>query len=130
MLYCEECGVLYEEGRCPVCRKTHGRAPREDDPCFVAEKGQIDADILEDILRQNGIPCLKKSVSGAAIAVYTGRLLETFRVFVNFSQWEEACAIERSFFSAPAQFVEDDESENQGEADELPDEASDAPDKD
>ena len=120
MLYCEECGVLYEEGRCPVCRKAHGRAPKDDDPCFVAEKGQIDADILEDVLRQNGIPCLKKSVSGAAIAVYTGRYLESFRIFVNYAQWEQACEIERDFFSAPAAFIpeEDDFETKEGDDDE------------
>ena len=111
MLYCEQCGVLYEEGRCPICRNAHGRTPKADDPCFVAEKTQIDADILEDVLRQNGIPCLKKSVSGAAIAVYTGRFLESFRVFVNYDQWEQACEIARDFFSAPVEFVQEDEDE-------------------
>lgn len=111
MLYCEGCGVLYEEGRCPVCGKAHGRPPMDDDLCFVAEKGQIDADILEDVLKQNGIPCLKKSVSGAALAVYTGRLLENFRLYVMYPQWEQACEIERSFFSAPGGFVEEESDE-------------------
>ena len=116
MLYCEECGVLYEEDRCPVCRKAHGRPPKDDDPCFVAEKGQIDADILSDVLEQNGIPCMKKSTSGAAMAVLTGRYLETFRIFVNFAQWEQACEIERGFFSDPTGF-ETDEAEEPQEGD-------------
>ena len=118
MLYCEACCVLYEEGRCPVCHSAHGREPRDDDPCFVAEKTQIDADILEDVLRQNGIPCLKKSVSGAAIAVYTGRFLESFRIYVNFAQWEQANAIERDFFSAPAEFIQEDDMQQSEEQEE------------
>ena len=73
----------------------------------------------EDILRQNGIPCLKQSVSGAAIALYTGLYLERFRVLTAYDQWETAREIAEEFFSTEGEFVQEEEME--GEEDEPDD---------
>ena len=120
MLYCETCGFLYREGeKCPLCRKDRGRAPRPEDPCFLAEKGQIESDMLEDVLRQNGVPCMKKSVAGAGIAMFTGLMLESFRLFVPYAELEKAAEIADSLLGAPVE-EEDEEGEEAYEPDDDP----------
>ena len=99
MLYCEGCGLLYDGEKCPWCRRRNGRAPEADDLCFLTERGQIESDMLGDILEQNGIPCLKKSVSGAGIAMYTGLMLESFKIFVKYSDYDRAGEIAEAFFT-------------------------------
>ena len=111
MLYCENCGALYEGEKCPLCRKRAGREPREDDLCLLTERGQIEADMLEDVLKQNGIPCLKKSVSGAGIAMYTGLMLESFRMYVNYPDYDQAREITEGFFAPVRQDGEEETEE-------------------
>ena len=110
MLYCESCCCLYAEGeRCPVCHKDRGREPRPNDICFLTERGQIESDMLEDVLRQNGVRCMKMSASGAGMAMFTGLLLETFRLFVPYEDLEKAREIEESLLGGePVETVEDE----------------------
>ena len=117
MLYCPNCQILYDEGRCPACGRALGREPRSGDLCVLTEKPQIEADMLEDVLRQNGIKCLKQSVSGAAIALYTGLYLESFRLLVLYPQWEAARDIMDQFFSADCEILQ--EAEDESEEDEA-----------
>ena len=120
MLYCETCGFLYEEGeKCPICRKNKGRPPQDGDPCFLTEKGQIESDMLEDVLRQNGVPCMKKSVSGAGIAMFTGLLLEKFRLFVPYAELEKARDIADELLGGPP--VDEDAEAGEGEEEDEPD---------
>lgn len=124
MLYCETCQTLYPEGeKCPLCHKNRGRTPQPEDVCFLTEKGPIESAMLEDVLRQNGVPCLKKSVSGAGIAMYTGLMLESFRVYVHFAQLEKARAIADELLDAPiaeGEWNDEDEAE-EGEGEDEPD---------
>ena len=121
MLYCPNCQTLYAEGRCPICGKARGRLPQEDDLCLLTEKKQIEADILEDVLRQNGVQCLKQSVSGVAIALYTGLYAETFRLLVPFPQWEAAQEIMNQFFSADCEILREAEDESEEDDEHGPD---------
>lgn len=126
MLYCEACGCVYEEGeKCPLCRKDRGRAPRPEDACFLVEKGQIESDMLEDVLKQNGIQCLKKSTSGAGMAMFTGLLLESFRLYVAYRDLDQAREIAESLLSKEGEFIlEDTEDDPEGEMeDELDDDS-------
>ena len=117
MLYCEDCGYLYEGAACPLCGSRKGREPRSGDPCFLAERGQMECDMLVDLLKQNGIPSLARGRLGAGLTVYTGLNLEQFRIFVPYEAFEQA----QEWMDAwqNGQIVEDEnEEEKQTEEDE------------
>ena len=54
--YCENCQLVYDGDRCPACGGKKGREPRENDSCFLCEKQILWGEVLEDALKQNGIP--------------------------------------------------------------------------
>lgn len=55
--------------------------------------------ILEDVLKQNGIPFLTKNVLGAGLAIKVGPMLDRRRFFVPYSCLEDATAITDELFS-------------------------------
>ena len=107
-MYCEKCSRIFEGDHCPVCRKSKVREPEPKDPCFLSEQDYISAGILEDVLKQNGIPFLKKDVMGAGMAIKVGPMLERSRFYVPYEQLENAAAIADDLF-APAEEGEQDE---------------------
>ena len=107
-MYCEKCSRIFEGGHCPVCRKSKVREPEPKDPCFLSEQDYISAGILEDVLKQNGIPFLKKDVMGAGMAIKVGPMLERSRFYVPYEQLENAAVIADDLF-APAEEGEQSE---------------------
>lgn len=101
-MYCETCSRIVEEDRCPFCKNRRLREPGPKDPCFVAEQDYVSSSILEDVLKQNGIPFLKKSVLGAGIAIRVGPVLDRSRFFVPYEQLEKAASVVEELF-APQQ---------------------------
>lgn len=65
--------------------------------------------ILEDVLKQNNIPYLKKDVMGAGLAIKVGPMFERSRFYVPFEQWSRATAITEDLFSGA------EEAENRSE---------------
>jgi hypothetical protein len=70
--------------KCPGCRYRKLREPQVEDPVYLLTKDAITSASVEDILTQNGIPCIKKAQLGAGLTAYVGYSLETFRFFVPF----------------------------------------------
>ena len=63
-MYCEKCSrIIEEEVRCPHCGSRKIRLPETKDPCFLTELDFIPSGILEDVLKQNGIPFLKAFIA-------------------------------------------------------------------
>lgn len=89
-MYCSNCLIAFEDDRCPICGSRKCRLARPEDICFLTEKDSLQADILEDILRQKEIPVLKKSTIGAGMAMKAGVLFEQFRFFVRYEHLEKA----------------------------------------
>ena len=98
-MYCEKCRRIIETERCPFCRGRRGRAPEPKDPCFLTEKDYISSGILEDVLRQNGVPFLKKDVMGAGMAIKVGPMLERSRFYVPYEQLKSAMTVMDELFS-------------------------------
>ena len=71
-MYCEKCNRITEGDRCPVCRSRKMREPEAKDPCYLTEQDYVSSGILEDMLKQNNIPYLKKGVMGAGMAIRVG----------------------------------------------------------
>ena len=98
MYYCESCMLLSEQPTCVRCARKRLREPHAGDFCFVDEQAQMWAEMLCDVLRQNGIPCISRSVLGAGLAMKVGVNLDRHRVFVPFEQHEQALEIVNELF--------------------------------
>lgn len=114
MMYCEKCcRIVGEVIRCPYCGSRRIRLPETKDPCFLTELDFISSGILEDVLRQNGIPFLKKGVLGAGIAVKVGPMLDRSRFYVSFDRLEEAGAVVYELFSEVQDISDEQEDDEQ-----------------
>ena len=100
MLYCENCMKPVEAGRCPDCNRKKLRELKPDDPVYLITKDATIGASIEDILRQNNIPCLKRAELGAGITAYVGYYHETFRFYVPHSLFEHAKELLANFFDA------------------------------
>ena len=107
-MYCEKCSRIIDTDRCPYCKSRRVREPGPKDPCFLAERDYITTGILEDILKQNAVPYLKKDVMGAGMAIKVGPMLERSRFYVPYDQLETAESIVDELFSAPQEEAGDD----------------------
>ena len=101
-MYCENCCILFAENRCPVCGNKKVRIPEPDDYCFLTEKEMIWAGMLEDVLKQNGIPYFTKQMLGAGLALKIGPMSERCRFYVPYSHFQEADELVEALF-APVQ---------------------------
>ena len=110
MMYCEDCGHLVEEERCPNCGNRNLREPKEKDPCFLTEQDYVSSGILEDVLKQEGIPFLRQNVLGAGVAIKVGPMLDRGRFFVAWDQLPKARELAEELF-APAGDAEPEEPE-------------------
>ncbi len=101
-MYCENCARIVEKDRCPFCGNRKLRNPEAKDPCFLTEQDFVSSGILEDVLRQNGIPFLKKNVMGDGLSVYVGPMLDRSRFYVLYERLPEAESVVNDLF-APAE---------------------------
>ena len=100
-MYCEKCCRIIDAERCPHCKSKNVRDPAPGDPCFLTELDYLSTGILEDVLKQNGIPFLKKDVMGAGMAIKVGPMLERSRFYVPYTQLEKALSVVDELFAAP-----------------------------
>lgn len=98
-MYCEKCNRIIEGERCPACGSKKIRVPEANDPCFLTELDYISTGILEDILKQNNIPYLKKDMMGAGMTIRVGPMLERSRFYVPYEQYQNARDIADVVFS-------------------------------
>jgi hypothetical protein len=77
-----------DRDKCSVCGGRLRQA-QDDDPVYIVEKDHIFTEAIEEILAQNGIPCLKKPLFGAGLAPRTG-YAETYRIYVPFGALSKA----------------------------------------
>ena len=92
-MYCKKCSRVFDGERCPVCRRSRVREPEAKDPCFLTEQDYLTSGILEDLLKQGGIPFLKKDVMGAGLAIKVGPMLDRSRFYVPFERLGDARAV-------------------------------------
>ena len=100
MLYCTHCLLLTEERVCPECGSEDLRAPEDGDFCFLTERQALWAGLLADVLKQEGILFVKKSVQGAGLAAKIGPLAERIRFYVPYDRYSAAKELETAVFSA------------------------------
>ena len=98
-MFCEKCKRIIEADHCPFCRHSKVREPEQGDLCFLTEQDYISSGILEDILKQNSIPYLKKGVMGAGLAIKVGPMLDRSRFYVAYSQLANAMSVVNGFLT-------------------------------
>ena len=109
-MYCEKRKRIIQEERCPFCKRSIVREPESEDLCLVTEQDYISSGILEDMLKQNGIPFLKKGVMGAGMAIKVGPMLERSRFYVTYDLLEKATAVANELFASSEDTGEQDDS--------------------
>ena len=92
-MYCEKCCRIIEGDRCPVCRSRRVREEKPGDICLLTELDYVSSGILEDVLKQDGIPFLKKEVMGAGLAIKVGPMLDRSRFYVPYDTLESARSV-------------------------------------
>ena len=98
MLYCEKCMMLCDEKKCPNCGIEKLRVPKENDPVFLMTKEGIWSGGIEEILKENSIPCLKQGIQGTALTIKMGDITETYQFFVPFGAYEKSKELLRHLF--------------------------------
>ena len=89
MNYCERCHVAVPEERCPVCGQSHLPAVRGDDYCFLVEKEDMWAQMLLEILEDNGVhPICHDAMD--VVWVMRGGEKSRQRIYVPFRHWDLA----------------------------------------
>ena len=59
-MYCEKCRIVFDAARCPRCGNRHVREAEAEDLCLLTEKEVLWSEMVEDAMRDAGIPCLAK----------------------------------------------------------------------
>ena len=92
MLYCEICMMLAEpdEAKCPECKHRKLRPPKDNDPVYLMSKEILWSGGIEEILKDNGIPCLKNSAQGSVINVIFGQFGDMLHFYVPFAALEKS----------------------------------------
>lgn len=98
--YCPNCHVLVRARRCPICDRKWLEPPLPEDYCFLSEKDSVWAGVLEDCLRQNGIPYLIQNTLGAGLTVKMGTMMERTKFYVRFAYFQKAQELEEELFRA------------------------------
>lgn len=102
------CYTPFEGDKCPVCGSLRVRPVEEEDLCLVMTGDAIQTDMLCQVLEEEGIPFLRQSRIGAAMAMLTGRQTEQFDVLTPFRCFEEAREAARDFLARDVEEVQDD----------------------
>ena len=86
-----------------------------DDICFLTEKELIWSGMLADVLKQNNIPFIQKSVMGAGLAMRAGQMLESVKFYVACKDFDAAQEIVEELF--PSDYVDEEETIEEDEED-------------
>ncbi len=113
MRYCTHCQKLFDEASCPDCQSL-GRTPRPEDWCQTAEQPKMFAQMLADVLEQNGIPSAFTSTQGGT-GIFSNMNMEIYRVFVPYSFLDRASLLADELFSPESIAEGEDPPEEEGE---------------
>lgn len=110
--YCPSCHILVRSNRCSKCQRRYLEPPTADDYCLLTQQDTPWAGILEDCLRQNQIPYLTQSITGAGMTAKMGISQETTLFFVRYAHYAQAKCLEEELFAAAATENEEDNNES------------------
>ena len=109
MLYCEYCMKLMDCPNCPDCKKRNLRPPRGNDPVYLMSKAALWSGGIEEILKENDIPCLKQGSKGSFFNVILGSFTERYNYFVPYGALEKSRELLADFFEEDREDGEEQE---------------------
>ena len=101
MHYCENCHLLFDDYICPSCRTAYVRLPEPEDYCLLDTVGSPWSEMLEDLLRDNGIPCVVSPAKQNVLSFYFGQSRAVSSLFVPYGRLEEARRLQAALACAP-----------------------------
>ncbi len=97
-MYCAKCQKIIPTRTCADCGSYWVREACAEDVCYLTEKEQIWSEMLEEVLRQNGVPFLVRRTLGAGLSMSVGPMLECHRIYVPFGALDRALALVDELF--------------------------------
>jgi len=97
-MFCPNCNVLTTDTHCPLCGSRNMRMPEPGDFCFLTEQERIWADMLSDVLSQNGISFVTRNVLGAGITAKIGPMMERIRFYAAYADFDSAADLTDQLF--------------------------------
>lgn len=94
MYFCENCHIVAEEPRCPVCGNQKLREPQDRDFCLLTEMPAAEGEWLQDCLRERNIGCVVQPV-GDGLRSFLALPTKDCRVFVPWGAFAAAKAVLR-----------------------------------
>jgi len=79
-----------DEGKCPDCRHKKLRPPKDNDPVYLLSKELLWSGGIEEVLGENGIPCMKKSTQGSAFNAIFGHFGDIIGFYVPYAALEKS----------------------------------------
>lgn len=101
MNYCERCHVAVQGEQCPVCGRSKVRPVQGDDYCFLVEKEDMWAQLLQEILEDNGVHPISHD-SMDVVWVMRGGELSRQCIYVPFRHLELARELMQAAFPEEA----------------------------
>ncbi len=96
MYYCENCKLLSDSDICPFCESETLREVKDEDLCFLTEKGIVYSGVLRGALLRESIPYRAHSVISSCRTARPGPAVETYRFFVPYEFLSRAKEIEEN----------------------------------
>lgn len=89
MFYCEKCSLLDQEKQCSKC-KQEKREVKGDDFILIGKLDLLKANMIEPILKDNGIPYIRKAKKGSGFTAQAGSFMEEISIYLRYDQYDKA----------------------------------------
>ena len=99
MYYCKKCQRAFSEAACPECGHKSDRSADPEDLCFLTEKQEMWAEMLDDVLKQNEIPFVKQDEQEAWVTVYIGSSFKVQKFYVPYAYLSRAKELVEELFA-------------------------------
>ncbi|MBQ3669010.1 MAG: hypothetical protein II920_07280 [Clostridia bacterium] len=113
-MYCPRCKLIVDESKCPECNKPT-REPVAEDICLLTVQSRPFAEMLSDVLEQNGVPNMIMASLGAGITSVIGSNLERTKVFTAYSDRDKALELTDELFGGASEVADDELSDDENE---------------
>ncbi len=96
-MYCESCKTVFDNDTCPYCGSKKVRLPAYNDYCYLKEMDYMWGKLLEDALKDSGIPAVSFMPRGKALVRRNRQ--DRVAIYVPYEFFDTAKEIDGQLFS-------------------------------